>query len=222
MLHKTQGVVLRFTRYRETSIITSIFTEHFGLQSYIVNGIRQASAGGKIALYQPLTLLDMVVYYRETAHINRIREIRCLYPYETLYRDIRKSAIALFIAEVLNKTIREESNSAEMFDFIQKSMVTLDQLHHGYENFHLLFLIGLSRKLGFGIQTTEDVFQHRPASEQTIEALKTLLKSGLRDDTMLSLQQRREILSGLLHFYQSHIESLGEFRSVPVLQEVLS
>ena len=81
MLHKTQGVVFRFTNYSETSIIVNIFTSAFGLQSYIVNGARGKSGKGKIALYQPLTLLDLVVYHRENASILRIKEVKCIHPY---------------------------------------------------------------------------------------------------------------------------------------------
>src|SRR5687768_16731291 len=106
MLHKTRGIVFRFTKYGETSIIVNIFTELFGIQSYIVNGVRSKSAKNRIALFQPMTLLDLVVYYRENASIKRIKEIKCLHPYQTVTTDVRKSAVAMFINEVLNKTVK--------------------------------------------------------------------------------------------------------------------
>src|SRR5690554_158691 len=112
MIYKTRGVVFRFTKFQESSIIVTIFTEQFGLQTYIVNGVRSKSARNKIALYQPLTLLNLVVYHRENVNIERIKEASCLHPYRTLTTDIRKSTIALFINELLNKTIREESHAA--------------------------------------------------------------------------------------------------------------
>src|SRR6478609_8208102 len=118
MVHKTRGVVFRFTRYGETSIIVNIFTETFGLQSYIVNGIRSTAARNKIALYQPLTLLELVVYHRPNANINRIKEVRCLHPYQTITSDVRKSAIALFLNELVNKTVKEESHAAELGEFL--------------------------------------------------------------------------------------------------------
>src|SRR6188768_3165830 len=97
MLHKTRGIVFRFTKYGETSIIVNIFTELFGMQSYIVNGVRSKSSKNKIALYQPLTLLDLVVYHRDNANILRIKEIKCLYPYQFIPMDVRKSTIAMFV-----------------------------------------------------------------------------------------------------------------------------
>ena len=88
MLFKTRGIVFRFTKYGESSIIVTIFTEMFGLQSYIVNGVRDKTSKNKIALYQPLTLLDLVVYHRENATIFRIKEVKCLHPYQTIHQDI--------------------------------------------------------------------------------------------------------------------------------------
>lgn len=216
MLYKTKGVVFRFTKFRETSIIVTIFTELFGLQSYMVNSVR--SAKGKIALFQPLTLLDMVVYHRENAHINRIKEVKCLHPYESLHRDIRKSAIALFLAEVLNKTVKEESHSAEIFQFISESLVQLDLMADQFENFHLVFLIHLSRLLGFGIYGAEDLRPEFPGDEESIGLLSKLLTE---EQVSINLNQRRNLLNGMLQFYRKHIETMGELKSVPVLREVL-
>ena len=127
MLHKTHGVVFRFTKYGDTSIIVNIFTELFGLQSFIVNGVRSASSKtNKIALYQPLTLLDLVVYHRENANINRIKEVKCVYPYHTIPLDVRKSTIAMFIGEVVNKSVKEQPHAGAIFDFLFNSLVALD------------------------------------------------------------------------------------------------
>lgn len=218
MLHKTKGVVFRFTKFRETSIIVTVFTELFGLQSYMVNSVR--SAKGKMALFQPLTLLDMVVYHRENANINRIKEVKCLHPYETLHRDIRKSAIALFLNEVLNKTVKEESHSAEMFQFISQSLMQLDLMPDRFENFHLVFLIHLSRLLGFGIYHEDDLATEFPGDDESVNLLNQILSDNWQK-TPVSVHQRRSLLNGLLRFYKKHMETMGELKSIPVLKEVL-
>src|SRR5882672_9146695 len=128
MLHKTRGIVFRFTKYGDSSIIVTIFTELFGLQTYIVNGVRSKSSKSKIALFQPLTLLDLVVYHRENANILRIKEVRCLYPYQTIHLDIRKSTIALFLSEILNRAVKDQSHAEEIGEFIINSLTALDQL----------------------------------------------------------------------------------------------
>jgi len=118
MLHKTRGIVFRFTKYGETSIIVTIFTELFGLQSYIVNGVRSKSAKGQIALYQPLMLLDLVVYHKENANILRIKEVKCFHQYASLLTDIRKSSQALFLNEIINKAIKEQSHAQDICSFL--------------------------------------------------------------------------------------------------------
>ena len=220
MIFKTRGIVFRFTKFQETSIIVSIFTDRFGLQSYIVNGVRSKSAKNKIALYQPLTLLNLVVYHREHANIERIREVSCLHPYHTLTSDIRKSTQALFIAEILNKTVREESHAGEVFDFLVDSLVTLDSLPGRSENFHLLFLVQLSRFLGFGISNTGDLLAGVNVGDDVDSLLQEILRAGYDTPLNITNMQRQVLLDLLLRFYALHIEQLGEIKSVQVLREI--
>lgn len=222
MLQKTRGIVFRFTRFRETSIIVTIFTEHFGLQSYIVNGVRSASARGKMALYQPLTLLDLVAYHKEHANIMRLKEVKCMYPYQTIPSDINKSTIVLFLAELVNKTVKDESHAHELFDFLSGSFITLDEMKSGFENFHLVFMVRLSRLLGFGAFSATDITSGRIADEATLSLIGKLVTCDYQHHLELSLVQRREILDWLLRFYKIHMDSLGEFKSVQVLKEILN
>jgi DNA repair protein RecO (recombination protein O) len=221
MLHKTPGIVFRFTRFGDTSIIVNVFTELHGLQSYIVNGVRSSSAKGKIALYQPLTLLDMVVYYKENQQIKRIKEVKCLHQYHSIHKDVKKSAIAMFLNEVLNKTVKEESHSHGLYEFISSSLITLDNLDTGSENFHLIFLIRLSRLLGFGAHTAEDVLTVRNAPEDIVAKLSALMPADYSDGLGISIVQRRALLDLLLKFYSDHLDTIGEFKSASVLKEVL-
>ena len=125
MLLKTKGIVFRFTKFAESSIIVTIFTEQLGLQSYIVNSARSKSGKGKIALYQPLTLLDLVVYHKENANILRLKEVRCVHPYQTITSDFKKSTVALFLTEMINKSVKEQTHSQELCHFLFESFITL-------------------------------------------------------------------------------------------------
>jgi len=222
MLHKTRGIVFRFTKYGETSIIVNIFTEQFGLQSYIVNGVRSKSVKSKIALYQPLTLLELVVYQKENANILRIKEVRCVYPYQSLTSDVKKSTQAMFLNEIMNKTVKEQSRVQELFDFLFDALVTLDQLERSHENSHLIFLLKLSRYLGFEPQLIEEILQGRMADEKEEQLLAQLLKADFDDHLPMTAIQRRNLLDLLLRFYATHIDNLGEIKSVQVLREVLN
>ncbi len=220
MLHKTRGIVFRFTPYGESSIILNVFTEAFGLQSYIVNSVRTKSNRSKIAIYQPLTLLDMVVYHKENAGIMRIKEVSCSYAYKTLTTDHVKSSLAIFLNEILNKSVREQSHAFELCEFIHSSLVELDEMKGRCENFHLTFLLKLSRYLGFGPNNTSEMSAWLINSEEE-ELLRLLLNANYDTPLKIDNTQRRNILDSILHFYAAHVDSLNPVKSVHVLREVL-
>lgn len=220
MLQKTRGIVFRFVKFGETSIIANIFTEQFGLQSYMIKGVRSSSRKSKIALFQPLTLLEMVVYHKENAGIMHIKEVKCFHPYQSINGDVRKATIAMFINEVLNKSVKEQSHAQDIFSFIADSLIYLDTLEHP-ENFHLIFLIGLSKHLGFGPNFSSEVLGGRMVSDDEEVALNKLLTLDYRIEIPLTYQQRKNILGVLLRFYQAHSDGFGEMKSIAVLKEVL-
>jgi DNA repair protein RecO (recombination protein O) len=221
LLHKTRGIVFRFTKYGETSIIVTIFTELFGLQSYIVNGVRSKSAKGQIALYQPLMLLDLVVYHKENANILRIKEVKCFHQYASLLTDIRKSTQALFLNEIINKAIKEQSHAQDICSFLFDSFEVLDRLTSNYENFHLIFLIKLSRFLGFGPHHAHELLIGRVLDVKEESILQQMLQADYAEVIPMTNSQRRNVLDLVLRFYTDHIENFGEVRSILVLREVL-
>lgn len=187
----------------------------------MVNGVRNKSSKSKIALYQPLTLLDLVVYHRENANINRIKEIKCLYPYQSIPIDVRKSSLAMFMNEMITKTVREESHALELCEFLIDSFITLDQQREQIENFHLIFLLKLSRLLGFGAQTKHDVLNIRVADDAIEKLLEQLIRANYSDHFAITVHQRRELLDLIVKFYADHIDTLGEIKSIQVLREVM-
>lgn len=230
MLHKSRGIVLNFIKYRETSIVTKIYTEAFGLQSYIVNSVRGGGkkSKGKISLFQPLTLLDLVVYYKKAPGLNRISELKCLEPYQTIPYDFKKSGIAMFITEVLNKCLKEEEGNETLFDFLYHALLVFDHMQEGYENFHLQFMIKLSRYLGFEPRSADDVFDQvyedmgKPAVYEEEEAiLSQLIELPFTQLVKSSNSTRRILLDDLIKFYQLHIEGFKELKSTSVLRELM-
>src|SRR5436190_7926757 len=132
MLVKTRGIVLNFIKCRETSIIVRIYTEQLGLQTYIVNSVRKKGPATRIALFQPLTLLDMVVYNSGSGGISRISEYKCSYPFRSVLYDIRKSSVALFLSEIISLTVKEEEENPPLFNFLYQSIIAFDQLEAGF------------------------------------------------------------------------------------------
>ncbi|HEY4207347.1 MAG TPA: DNA repair protein RecO, partial [Puia sp.] len=128
-LHKTKGMVLRTVKYGETSLIVTIFTELFGVQSYMINGVRKSTrkGPGKANLFQPTAILDLVVYHNELKHLQRIREFRWGYLYRHIFFDVIKNAVALFMVELLQKCLRQPEPNADLFYFIEDAFMHLDE-----------------------------------------------------------------------------------------------
>lgn len=233
MLQKTRGLVLNHIKYQETSIIVKIYTEELGLQSYIVNSVRtKSSKTNKIALFQPLTLLDLVVYYNEKKSINRISEQKCNYPFSSIPFHVVKSTLAMFIGEVLNKVLsREEEANATLFLFVYEEVKKLDQTKDSLANFHLVFLLRFLSHLGIQPLSANSMYDGIITSYQgnstpvvPSENENKFINQVLNNDTSIAISafERKNILQFTLNFYYSQFENFGVIKSNAILAEVFS
>lgn len=238
MLHKTRGIVLKTTNYSESSVVAQIFTEKFGLQAYIIPGARKPRAKISNTILQPLHLLELVVYHRENLSLQRIREIRQQPCFQTIPYDHTKRAVVLFLNEVLYKSLRQPSADEPLFNYLFNAISWLDTLEKTPPDFHLLFLLKLSRYLGFlpapprpGQQffdLKDGVFCHvAPAHALVLQHPHTaqwadLLGCSFDDLTTarITLADRRFLLSKIIDFYRLHVDHMGEIKSVDVLEDV--
>lgn len=220
MLVKTQGIVLRFVRYGESSVIVTVFTRQEGIQSYMLKGVRSAKGGSKMALFQPLNLLELVAYHREQGGINHIRESKCYHIFKNLNNDLRRQTIGFFLTEIMNKTIREQTHTEALYEFLESVLIDLDTTTETLENFPIIFLIDLSRHLGFGLQRTEDISGNQYVPEPILGTLQKFLNSDYANIRM-NKDARRELMTILLNFYRSHVENFGQVNSIEVLRELL-
>ncbi|MHA6246490.1 DNA repair protein RecO [Pontibacter sp. CAU 1760] len=236
MLVKTRGIVLNHIKYRETSVIARVYTEALGMQSYVVNGVRKKGPGSRVALFQPFTLLDMVVYPSAKGGLTRISEFRSAHPLYSIPFDIRKSSMMLFLSEVVSRTVKEEEENPPLFHFLWDAIVFFDEQESNFENFHLVFLLQLSYHLGFGPGSGAEIVEQVAFSgnAQSATAAPTVLAmqaheqyfDQLLGETALALipngRVRRELLDVLIRYYQLHVDRLGEIKSLAILSEVLA
>lgn len=225
MLLKTQGIILRFVRYKESSVIATIYTLEKGIISVIANNVRSKTAKGKIALFQPLSLVNLVIYFNDAKNISRISEITSYHPLHNLRQDPIKASISIFITELLNKCLKEEDGSPPFYNFIQNSIIHLDEQEKEIENFHLFFLVRLSLFLGFKPHSTDDfVRQISNASfyvdPENLKQLDALLKGGYETALLLTSSLRNTLLEDMVEYYQYHIH-IGKFKSIEILRELL-
>ncbi|HKI90094.1 MAG TPA: DNA repair protein RecO [Draconibacterium sp.] len=241
MLATTEGIVLHFIKYGESSVIATIYTREFGRQSFLINAARSKKSKNKASLLQPLFLVDVVTYQKQTREIQRIKEIKSHQTYQYIPFDIVKSTQVIFLAEMLYKTIGEEESFPEMFEFIQHTLLYFDLMEKGSANFHLWFLLRLTEYLGFLPDTSTKGFEgwldlqkgavvpfepshphflHKEATTflQTLAALKM---SEL-DRFKISRNMRDYLLSKLVDYYQLHFDNLGKIKSLDVLKQVFS
>ena len=148
MLHQTKAIVLKTTKYSDNSLIVKLYTEVFGLQTYIIGGVHSKKAKIKSALFMPLSLLDVVANSSSKSSLIRPKEISVSQSLQHILADIQKSTIAIFLNEILLKSIKEEEANPELFAFVYNSILLLEKTE-GVISFHIEFLLKLTRFLGF-------------------------------------------------------------------------
>lgn len=228
---------MRTTPYSDSSIIVKVYTEKFGMQTYIVNGARSSRSKGKAAIYRHGNLLDMVVYHKETGDIFRISEAGLDYTYNSAPFDIIKSSLLLFSIELLTRSVREAEANAELFNYVWDAFVWLDKSQTQLGHFHLCFAIGLCQLLGFA-PTVEagsyfDLQEGRfctmlPHHGQYMEPvtaslMKQIIETSYTDCKELHFTpaQRKQLLNFLITYFRLHTEGFGQMHSPAILEEVL-
>lgn len=239
MIEKTLGIVLKQIKYGETSLIVHLYTRKWGRIGIMVRGARTSSKSRKAYLFQPLTILELEVYHKHSRDLQNIREARNHSPFMHLTGDPVKSSVALFLSEILNKALREEEPNEELFDFLDSHIQMLDVIDQGVANFHLYFLLRLSRHLGFnpGIPPAETglwfdlalgTFTTSPPLHDSFltPGLTTLMIRFLTVQATglatidIDRTTRMELLEGILRYYYLHLEGLGEIKSHTVLHSL--
>jgi DNA repair protein RecO (recombination protein O) len=245
VIHKTKGIVLRNVKFGETSLVVSIFTELFGLQSYMVNGVRTATkkSSPKASMFQPASALDLVVYHNESNNLQRIREFKWAHLYQHIYSDVPKNAVSLFMVELLNKCLKEPEPNTDLFYFIEDALLHLDKASVTITaNFPLFFALHLA--VFFGFRISDEFSEEHPyldlqegvfvssqpehsnylddkAAEITSYILKVMHPSEL-EDLHLNQEFRRRLLSAYEQYYALHVPDFGSLRTLPVLREMMS
>ena len=235
----TKAIVLTSLKYGDTSLITKAFTASDGVKSYLLKGVLASKKGKlKTAYFQPLTQLEIVANHRNKGTLESIREAKVNYHYQTLHTDISKSAMIQFLAEMLSNSIHEEESNDALFNFIEASLQWLDN-HDEISNFHLHFLINLTRYLGFYPDTNamnsdyfdllEGKFTNKPSlnpilKDENLIFFKTVLGTNFDEIHTIKMNKtnRQELLKSLVLFYELQLQGFRKPKSLAILNEVFS
>ena len=235
---KTEAIVLHSLKYGEQKIIVDMFTRQYGRLSFAVQLPRSPHAKLKKQYFQPLTLLNIEADIRQQANLQKISEVSLLSPLPSLLSEPSKLAIGLFVSEFLHYALRDEQQNEPLFDYVRSSIEWLDSREHDYANFHLVFLMHLSRFLFYPnieVYCEGDFFDLRAAvfcpsapvhrdflMPQEAARIQLLMRMDFVSMHLfrLSRADRNRILELLILYYRLHIPQFPELRSLSVLQEL--
>ena len=240
MEDKVQGFVLQSIRYGDSSLVVKIYTQQAGLQTYMVKGVTGRAAHHRAALFQPMTFLRFVQSGRSRPNsLSYLKEPELQYAYQSIPLVMNKSAILIYLSELLSHTLTQTEQNEALYAFVFQSVVWLDLVESQYANFPLYFTLELTRQLGFYPKANhqegwcfdmmEGSFAHdyplHPYYYDANDAawLAALLDLGIDEACRLpmSTQQRRAMLNGLITFMRLHAPVMNDFHSHEVLQTVL-
>lgn len=242
-LHTTKAIILRSVKYGETSLIITAYTELFGLQSYIVQGVRAATkkGAGKANYFQPGAILELVVYHNELKHLQHIKEFKWSYLYNRVMSDVIKNCVLLYMIELLQKCIKQPESNPDLFYFAEEVLKHLDAADETETaGLSIYFALHLATFFGFQLNDEQqlpvldlqegkftDLYpQHvyyvdGKTASLIFELLKVMQPAELREVPMNHLQ-RRAILEALETFYALHLLEFGKMKTLQVLQTVLA
>ncbi|HUU99643.1 MAG TPA: DNA repair protein RecO [Bacteroidales bacterium] len=241
MLEKTKGIILHQIKYTDSGIVAQVYTREFGRRSFLIKGLRNKKSGKHNILFQPLFILDMVFYNKESCAIQMLKEFSVSFAPTDIYCDVKKSCIAIFLGEILNSVLREESPHKEMFDYIENSIIYFEGSKTGYINFHIAFLTGLSAFLGFEPGQRTDhrnvyfdmlngTFVPAPplhgsyTDAEISDILSVFFKTSYDNMNNITLTGalRNEVLETIVKYYSLHLPGLKKINSLGVLKEIFS
>lgn len=244
-LFKTKGIVLRTVKYGETSLVVTVYTELFGLQSYLVNGVRTATGRnqGRANLFQPAALLDLVVYHQDGRSLNRIREFQWGHLYGHIFQHVTKNAVALFMVELLTHCLKQPEENQSLFQFTEDCLLQLDQASPAVTaNLSLFFALHLTHFFGVSPRIAETkegplyfdlidsvITQTSPLHENylegkmassCVELLRTRQLEEL-EEIKMNQEMRRQLLQHLETYFLYHLQDFRPLKSLPVLSALL-
>lgn len=235
---KTAGIVLHSLKYSDSATIVTIYTRQHGRASYMVYGVNKKNAACKPAFLQPLSLVELDASHLPGKEIQRIKEVRILHSFSEIPFDPVKNSIALFLSEVLFRVLRQSEPDEEMFSFLENSIRLLDSNKEGIANFHLVFLMELTRYLGccpnhekeasgyFDLSNgiflrQKPLHIHFLMPEESSDILKILQSDyETMNSLVFSRKRRSELLESIIEYYKLHIPDFNGLHSLEVLQSL--
>lgn len=239
MLVTTNAIVISKLRYNDNDLIVTCYTQEYGMLSFLLRGVLKSKKGAvKTAYFQLLSQLTMVIDYKNNRSLHTIKEVKLSHLYSSLHINVIKSAVVMFIAEVLSNTLKEEEQNNTLFSFLETTLLWFDS-HADSGNFHLMFLLKLTKYLGFYPEVNhmkynyfnlqDGKFELKASSKYAISGenlalINWLLETSFEDvsDIKINSKQRQSFLKVLLLYYELHLGRFKTPKSLQIFNQVFS
>lgn len=214
------GIVLHSINYKETSLIVKAYTKQHGLTSILVNGVRKRGAKYSMAYFQPLVRIDFQLYFKATSTLHRADGFYFPGHVQTIAEEMGKSAIAMFVAEVVLRTTKEGEMDIELFELLDHVIQLLNLSKKGVQDIHLYFLYLYSTIQGFSLEQfhrmeelgiQEVVHRHLGKMSQWTSVGYHPLEIARED--------RAAIVKWMLHYFEEHVGAFS-IKSLKILEDV--
>lgn len=242
MLVQSEGIVLKVTKYGESSLICQVFTRTYGLKSFMIKGGRSVKKSGlKANVFQPGNIVNFEFYNSPNKTLFIIKEAAIQFPYFSLREDIARNCVQLFMLEVLIQVLEQEFPQEDLYDFVRAIFEHLDRSEVYIALLPSFFLIYINKLSGYTIYNNsstkcsffniwEGTFQEQmpqlpPFLDETASAVIAQLNT-ISD--VLSLSEvnhhfkQHDILNGLLVYMEHHYPNFKPLKSLPVLSTILA
>ena len=234
----SRALVIRSIKNGETSLIVSCYLEDIGYKTFIVKGV-YGSKKSKFskAHFFPLNMINLNYSYTEGRNLGFIKEVKSEKLYKSLHVDIQKSSVIIFLSEILNSIFKEETIvNKDLFNFLLNTLSWYDQVK-SCNNFHIKFLIELSRFIGFYpniINETDSFFNLESGSTSAkqnigsniigndLNLFKEFLGTEFEDLNNMNIknESRTRILNYIIDYYSLHLQMFKSPKSINVFAEI--
>ncbi|HWY98105.1 MAG TPA: DNA repair protein RecO [Bacteroidia bacterium] len=238
MHNTTEAVVLQLYPYKDNNAVVKLYSKDMGFISCWAASIHKKKSKTKANLLQPLSIIKAEVSTKGSDNLVQLKEIEISVHTPGIVLNIEKSTIAMFLAELLLKSLKESSSDNSLYEFIKEAILLLDKTKERCINFHVLFIIRLSDYFGLlpkgnysvstsyynlqdGIyQATAPLHPHflNPVESEWLSRLSSQSLEKFHE-VVIPSSSRKLLLRGLLEYFELHL-AMSPLKSHLILEEV--
>lgn len=217
MTFNTELIVLHTTRFGENSVVVHTLSRDYGRRGFLVRG---AGKKATMTLLQPLNILEAEIQESSRSRLYTASRLTARYPLLGIRNNIYKNTMTMFMSEVLYRSVKEGGSEQGLFEWCERSILTLDAIGTDFSNFHIRFLLEYAVELGFCPESSNLM----PFAGDHHEVIDRFMTESFAESMLIPLSGavRNEIAEAILRYIEFHTESALNVNSLKVLRELFA